>query len=79
MDLSYIINHLGEDRENYLNAGAPPIFQTSNFIFQNSADMRHALAHIRRILKDEIAGLKDRRCACIQIILPVFAEVIDDV
>lgn len=45
MDLSYIINHLGEDRENYLNAGAPPIFQTSNFIFQNSADMRHALAH----------------------------------
>ncbi len=31
MDLSYIINELGEDRENYFNAVAPPIMQTSNF------------------------------------------------
>jgi cystathionine beta-lyase/cystathionine gamma-synthase len=31
MDLSYIINELGEDRENYFNAVAPPIIQTSNF------------------------------------------------
>jgi cystathionine beta-lyase/cystathionine gamma-synthase len=31
MDISYIINELGEDRENYFNAVAPPIVQTSNF------------------------------------------------
>jgi cystathionine beta-lyase/cystathionine gamma-synthase len=31
MDISYIINELGEDRENYFNAIAPPIIQTSNF------------------------------------------------
>ena len=31
MDISYIINELGEDREQYFNAIAPPIIQTSNF------------------------------------------------
>jgi cystathionine beta-lyase/cystathionine gamma-synthase len=31
MDISYIINELGEDREHYFNAVAPPIMQTSNF------------------------------------------------
>ena len=31
MDLSYIINELGEERDNYFNAVAPPIMQTSNF------------------------------------------------
>jgi cystathionine beta-lyase/cystathionine gamma-synthase len=31
MDISYIINELGEDRANYFNAVAPPIIQTSNF------------------------------------------------
>jgi cystathionine beta-lyase/cystathionine gamma-synthase len=31
MDISYIINELGEDRENYFNAVSPPIIQTSNF------------------------------------------------
>jgi cystathionine beta-lyase/cystathionine gamma-synthase len=31
MDISYIINELGEDREHYFNAVAPPIIQTSNF------------------------------------------------
>ena len=31
MDLSYILNELGEDREAYYNAMAPPIMQTSNF------------------------------------------------
>jgi len=31
MDLSYIINELGEDREHYFNAVAQPIIQTSNF------------------------------------------------
>lgn len=31
MDLSYIINELGEDREHYFNTVAPSIIQTSNF------------------------------------------------
>ncbi|HLZ86791.1 MAG TPA: PLP-dependent transferase, partial [Puia sp.] len=31
MDISYIINELGEDRDSYFNAVAPPIIQTSNF------------------------------------------------
>ena len=30
MDISYIINELAEDRENYFNAVAPPIVQ--NFV-----------------------------------------------
>ena len=42
MDISYIINELGEDRENYFNAVAPPIMQTSNFVFKKVDDMRHA-------------------------------------
>lgn len=42
MDLSYIINELGEDRENYFNAVAPPIMQTSNFAFNTVADLRKA-------------------------------------
>ncbi|MEJ7609654.1 MAG: aminotransferase class I/II-fold pyridoxal phosphate-dependent enzyme [Ferruginibacter sp.] len=44
MDLSYIINELGEDRENYFNAVAPPIIQTSNFAFKTVAEMRDAFA-----------------------------------
>jgi len=43
MDLSYILNELGEDRENYFNAVAPPIIQTSNFTFKTVADFRRAL------------------------------------
>lgn len=31
MDISYILNELGEDRDAYFNAIAPPIVQTSNF------------------------------------------------
>ncbi len=42
MDISYIINQLGEERENYFNAVAPPIMQTSNFVFKKVDDMRHA-------------------------------------
>ena len=42
MDLSYILNELGEERENYFNAVAPPIFQTSNFAFQKVDDLRKA-------------------------------------
>ncbi len=40
--ISFIINELGEDRENYFNAVAPPIIQTSNFAFKKVDDMRKA-------------------------------------
>ncbi len=42
MDLSYIINELGEERENYFNAISPPIMQTSNFGFKKVDDLRKA-------------------------------------
>lgn len=42
MDISQIINELGEDREHYFNAVAPPIVQTSNFAFKNVADLSKA-------------------------------------
>ena len=42
MNISYIINELGEERENYFNAVAPPIMQTSNFVFEKVDEMRHA-------------------------------------
>lgn len=45
MDISYIINELGEERENYFNAVAPPIMQTSNFVFNKVDDMRNAFAN----------------------------------
>lgn len=43
MDVSHIINELGEERENYFNAVAPPIIQTSNFVFNTVNEMRNAL------------------------------------
>ena len=42
MDISHIINELGEDRENYFNAVAPPIMQTSNFVFKKVDDLYKA-------------------------------------
>ncbi len=48
-DLSYILNELGEDRDAYFNAVAPPIMQTSNFAFRTVADLRTAF-------KDEMGG-----------------------
>ncbi len=42
MDISQIINELGEDREHYFNAVAPPIMQTSNFTFRKVADLHQA-------------------------------------
>src|SRR5436190_5520133 len=44
MDLSYIINELAEDREQYFNAVAPPIIQSSNFVFRKVDEMRKAFA-----------------------------------
>ena len=49
MDLSYIINELGEERENYFNAISPPIVQTSNFAFKTVADLSKAF-------EDEMGG-----------------------
>lgn len=49
MDISQIINELGEDRENYFNAVAPPIMQTSNFAFKKVADLSKAF-------EDEMGG-----------------------
>lgn len=49
MDISQIINELGEDRENYFNAVSPPIMQTSNFAFKKVDDLRNAF-------EDEMGG-----------------------
>ena len=49
MDISQIINELGEDRENYFNAVSPPIIQTSNFAFRKVADLGKAF-------EDEMGG-----------------------
>ena len=49
MELSYIINELGEDRHDYFNAIAPPIIQTSNFAFDTVNDLRQAF-------KEEMSG-----------------------
>ncbi|WP_126245676.1 trans-sulfuration enzyme family protein [Chitinophaga rhizosphaerae] len=49
MDLSFIINQLGEDREQYFNAIAPPIMQSSNFAFKSVGEMRD-------LLQDEYKG-----------------------
>ncbi|MGZ3899467.1 MAG: trans-sulfuration enzyme family protein [Bacteroidia bacterium] len=43
MDISYILNHLGEEREEYYGAVAPPVFQTSNFCFKTVKEMREKL------------------------------------
>lgn len=49
MEISQIINELGEDRELYFNAVAPPIMQTSNFAFTKVSDLSKAF-------EDEMAG-----------------------
>jgi len=41
-DLSYILNHLGEERDSYRGAVSPPIFQSSIFAFPEVAAMRDA-------------------------------------
>jgi cystathionine beta-lyase/cystathionine gamma-synthase len=42
MNISYIINQLGEDRESYYNAVSPPVLQTSNFAFSTVAALEEA-------------------------------------
>src|SRR5829696_2918665 len=48
-DISYILTELAEERELYFNAVAPPIMQTSNFVFNKVADLRKAF-------EDEMGG-----------------------
>jgi cystathionine beta-lyase/cystathionine gamma-synthase len=49
MDISYILNELGEERDKYFRAVAPPIIQTSNFAFQKVSDLRE-------VVMDEYSG-----------------------
>jgi cystathionine beta-lyase/cystathionine gamma-synthase len=49
MDISYILNELGEEREHYFNAVTPPIMQTSNFAFRKVDDLTKAF-------EDEMSG-----------------------
>lgn len=42
MDFDFIINHLGENRDSYMGAVCPPIFQTSNFSFKTVEEFRKA-------------------------------------
>jgi cystathionine beta-lyase/cystathionine gamma-synthase len=44
MDISYIINRLGEENGGDICAVAPPIVQTSNFAFRKVSDLRKAIA-----------------------------------
>jgi len=48
-DLSFILNELGEERENYFNAISAPIIQTSNFAFKTVEDLS-------KVLDDEMSG-----------------------
>src|SRR5204863_3936979 len=48
-ELSFILNELGEERENYFNAVSAPIIQTSNFVFEK-------VDGLGRALEDEMNG-----------------------
>jgi len=43
MDQSYITNHFAEERENYFHSVAPPIIQSSNFVFSSVHQMRESI------------------------------------
>ncbi len=70
-DLDHILTHQGEARKNYFNAMAPPIVQTSNFVFDTLDDFRAAFvdelsAHVytrgnnptNKILREKLAALE---------------------
>lgn len=44
MELDDIIYHLGENRSEYHNAVVPPVYQTSNFIFDSIEDFKSKVA-----------------------------------
>jgi cystathionine beta-lyase/cystathionine gamma-synthase len=43
MDIPSILNHLGEEHEQYFNAVSPPIIQSSNFCVKTVDELRHVL------------------------------------
>jgi len=43
MDISYILNQLGEERGKYFHSVAPPIIQSSNFCCNTVDDLRSAI------------------------------------
>ena len=45
MHLSEILTHLGESHEQYFGAVAPPVIQTSNFVFNSVETFRNAIQH----------------------------------
>jgi len=49
MELSYILNELGEERSEYFNSIAPPIIQTSNFAVRK-------VEELRKLFVDEYSG-----------------------
>ncbi len=49
MDISYILNHLGEERESYFGAVAPPVIQSSNFAFKTVEDLRNSFSNERNV------------------------------
>jgi cystathionine beta-lyase/cystathionine gamma-synthase len=78
MDISYILNHLGEDRENYFHAVSPPVIQSSNFVFPDLTAFRARFAdelknHVYsrgnnptvRILRQKLAALEQTEDALV--------------
>ncbi len=78
MHLSEILTHLGEDREKYFNAVAPPVIQSSNFVFNSVEDCRKSFvdelsSHIYtrgnnptvEILRKKVAALENAEDALI--------------
>ena len=45
MDISHILNHLGEERDQYFGAVSPPIIQTSNFAFRSLDAFRASMGN----------------------------------
>lgn len=45
MDINDILTHLGEERSQYFNAVAPPIIQSSNFVFDTLDEMKSAFSN----------------------------------
>jgi cystathionine beta-lyase len=78
MELSEILFHLGENRENYFNAVSPPVIQSSNFAFTDLETFRGAMknelgTHLYtrgnnptvKILREKIAALENAEDALI--------------
>lgn len=43
-NLTEILTHLGEDRKKYFNAVAPPVIQSSNFVFDTVQELKDAIS-----------------------------------